>query len=85
MSTVVLTGNYHDGIIELLSFPSGLKAGRVRVVVLPDANEHALAPTSAKYLTFGMFRKEDGSMSTEEDFAEAEWHEELEFEATRDE
>ncbi len=71
--TAIFEGFYKQGNIELLETPSGLQAGPVRVIVI--AKDQPKPPSS--YLTFGKYQT--GRMSTLEDFQDAEWHGEKEF------
>jgi hypothetical protein len=71
--TAILEGHYKHGTIELWQAPPGLPEGRVRVIILAD--EHPKPPPSP--LTCGKYRS--GRMSTLEDFRDAEWHGEEEF------
>lgn len=67
MSTIV-EGIYKEGKIELLQTPPGVPEGRVRVIVMPEAEGPKPAP---RMMTFGMY---PGDHSTLEDFKDAEWH-----------
>jgi len=71
--TAMVKGVYNQGKIELLETPAGLPEGPVRVIVF--AEEPRKAPPT--YLTFGKYRT--GKMSSLEDFQNAEWHGEEEF------
>lgn len=71
--TVTVEGVYKDGKIELLEIPKGLPEGRVRVVVVPEIATNA-AP---RYLVRGKYKGDKDP--TLEDFREAEWHGEEEF------
>ena len=73
MSTIV-EGIYKEGVIQLLQTPAGLSEGRVRVIVMPEADGSQPPP---RMMTFGMLGT--GDMSTLEDFKEAEWHGENEW------
>ena len=66
-------GHLRQGKIELLETPSGLREGPVRVVLI----EADPSPSPARYLTFGKYK--GGCQSTLEDFKDAEWHGEGEF------
>jgi len=71
--TTIVEGFYKQGKIELLETPRGLPEGRVRVILISEEP----AKPSPSYLTFGKYQT--GRMSTFEDFKEAEWHGEEEF------
>jgi hypothetical protein len=71
--TTIVEGFYHEGKIDLLQAPPGLPEGRVRVIVI--AEQQPKPPPCP--LTFGKYRT--GRMSTLEDFQDAEWHGEEEF------
>jgi hypothetical protein len=73
--TAIVSGIYRGGKLELLETPTGLREGRVRVVLIEE--EERTSPP--QYLTYGMFKDCPGPMSTEESFKEAEWHGEEEF------
>jgi hypothetical protein len=66
--TAIVNGIYADGKIELLETPVGIRDGKVRVIVI---EEPAAAPPSSQ-LKYGKYRS--GPLSTEDDFALAEWH-----------
>jgi hypothetical protein len=70
--TAIVEGVYKQGKIELQAIPAGLQEGPVRVILM--AQEPSKPPP--KYLTFGMY---PGDTSTLEDFRDAEWHGEEEF------
>ena len=70
--TAIVEGVYKQGKIELLQPPAGLPEGRVRIIVI--AEERPKPPP--RLMTFGMY---PGDTSTLEDFKEAEWHGEKEF------
>src|SRR5437879_4210491 len=72
MMTIV-EGFYKQGNIELVEPPRGLQEGRVRVILI--AEEQPKPPPS--FLTFGKYGT--GTMSTLEDFKDAEWHGEQEL------
>ena len=72
--SVVVEGVYKQGKIELLQVPANLPEGRVRVIVI--AEDHRPKPPP-RLMTFGMCRGK--VMSTLEDFKEAEWHGEREW------
>ncbi len=69
--TTIVEGFYRDGNIELSEAPRELQEGRDRAI----AEEHPKPPPTC--LTFGKYRT--GRMSTLEDFKQAEWHGEEEF------
>ena len=71
--TAIVAGIYRQGKLELLEKPTGLREGRVRVV-LTEESEQKPEP---RYLVRGKYQ--GGRMSTLEDFKEAEWHGEEEF------
>jgi hypothetical protein len=73
--TIILEGVYQQGKIELLQPPPDLREGRVRVILIAD--EPAKPPPC--FLTYGKYPT--GKMSTLEDFRDAEWHGEEEFNA----
>jgi len=72
MTTIVM-GIYREGRIELLEKPKGLREGRVRVILTEE--EPKPAP---RYLEFGKYKGDKDT--TLEDFKDAEWHGEAEFE-----
>ena len=74
MSTMV-EGIYKDGKIELLETPNGVPEGRVRVIVMPEPDGPKPPP---RMMTFGRY---PGDRSTLEDFKDAEWHGEKEWDA----
>jgi hypothetical protein len=69
----MVTGIYKDGKIELLETPAGLPEGRVRVLLMPEEQPKP-AP---RYLVRGKYKGEKDT--TLEDFKDAEWHGEEEF------
>ncbi|HZP85153.1 MAG TPA: hypothetical protein VFB21_26255 [Chthonomonadaceae bacterium] len=71
--TAIVEGIYKEGKVELLETPVGLREGRVRVILTEEPEEKP-AP---RYLQRGKYK--GGRMSTLEDFKEAEWHGEEEF------
>lgn len=71
--TAIVEGIYKEGKIELLETPVGLREGRVRVI-LTEEPEQKPAP---RYLQRGKYQ--GARMSTLDDFKEAEWHGEEEF------
>ncbi len=72
--TAIVEGVFKEGKIELRDIPSGLREGPVRVIVLMD--ESAKSPPC--FLRYGKYQ--GGRESTLEDFQEAQWHGEEEFE-----
>ncbi|MGI8552710.1 MAG: hypothetical protein ACR2PL_18270 [Dehalococcoidia bacterium] len=72
MPTMV-PGVYKQGKVELLELPQGIREGRVRVMLIED---EAPKP-EPHYLEFGKYRGDKDT--TLEDFKEAEWHGEPEF------
>jgi len=71
--TAFVEGFYRQGKIELLQSPPGLPEGHVRVIVI--AGEGPKPPPC--YLTFGKYQA--GLMSSLDDFNDAQWHSEEEF------
>ena len=71
--TAIVEGFYKQGNIELLETPHGLHEGRVQVIVIAK-DQPKPAPSC---LTFGKYST--GRMSTLEDFQDAEWQGEEEF------
>lgn len=71
--TITVEGIYSKGRIQLLEEPSGIREGRVSVT-LSDAESWQSEP---RYLTPGKYNT--GRMSSLEDFKDAEWHGEHEF------
>jgi len=65
--TAVIEGLYKQGKIELLHPPPELPEGRVRVIVIAEQRPQS----TLRLMTFGMF---PGDTSTLEDFKEAQWH-----------
>ena len=59
-------GMYRDGKVELTDPPAGIRESRVLVTFLD-----ATRPKSTRMMRYGQFTGE--RMSTEEDFAIAEW------------
>jgi hypothetical protein len=75
--TTLVTGIYRDGKIELLETPMGVREGRARVLLTQDEEPRA-AP---QYLVRGKYK---GSKDpTLDDFRDAEWHGEPEFDDLR--
>ena len=71
----IVKGVLKNGKLELLEAPAGLHDGEVTVTLVQSEDN----PTTAQYLIYGKYK--GGRMSTEEDFKEAEWHGEPEFDA----
>ena len=71
--TVIVEGFYSQGKIDLLATPPGVPEGPVRVIVIPA--EQPKPPPC--YLTFGKYPT--GRLSTLEDFQDAQWDGEKEF------
>lgn len=65
--TAIAEGFFKGGTIKLLEAPAGLRAGRVRVILIGE--EPSNSPPC--YLTFGKYQT--GKMSTLQDFQDAEW------------
>ena len=70
--TAIVEGFYKQGHIELLQTPRDLPEGRVRVILI--GQEAPKVPPC--YLTYGKY---PGDTSTLEDFQDAQWHGEPEF------
>ena len=71
--TVVVEGLYQHGKIELLQAPEGIARRAIRLIMI--SQEPTKPPP--RMLTFGMFG--GGVETTLEDFKDAEWHGEEEF------
>lgn len=71
--TTMVTGVYKQGRIELLDPPAGLREGQVRVLLIQDQGPKP----EPQYLVFGKYA--GGKDITLEDFEDAEWHKEPEF------
>jgi hypothetical protein len=71
--TAIVEGVYKQGKIELLQTPQGLPEGRVRVILIAEADRPKPSP---RMMTFGMY---PGDTSTLEDFKDAAWHGEKEW------
>lgn len=71
--TVIVTGVYKHGKVELLETPMGLREGRVRVIL----TEEPESKPQPQYLVFGKYA--GGRDTTLEDFKDAEWRGEAEF------
>jgi hypothetical protein len=76
--TAIVEGFYKQGKIDLLEPLPALPEGHVRIIVI--AKERTTPPSCL--LTFGKYQA--GRMSTLEDFKDAEWHSEEEFDAPHD-
>lgn len=70
--TAIVEALYNQGKIELLQTPVGLPEGRIRLILITQDQPK---PPSC-YLTYGKY---PGGNSTLEDFKDAEWHGEAEF------
>lgn len=75
--TAIVAAVYKQGKIELLETPSGLRDGPVRVVLI----EEDVPKPPPHPLIFGKYQS--GGPSTLEDFREAEWRGEEEFDGPR--
>ena len=73
MAAATVAGVYKRGKIELLEVPKGVREGPVRVTV----TEEEPAKPEPRYLQYGKYK--GGRQSTLEDFKEAEFHGEPEF------
>jgi hypothetical protein len=73
--TAIVPGIYKQGKVELLGVPAGLPEGPVRVVLIGEGEGNR----PSQPLTYGKYGK--GRLSTLEDFKDAEWHGEQEFDA----
>jgi hypothetical protein len=71
--TALVIGIYKGGKIELLETPAGLREGRVRILVIEEPDRKV----EPRYLQPGKYGGRDNT--TLEDFKEAEWHLEEEF------
>lgn len=69
----LLEGMYKEGKIELLEPPVGLREGRVRLLLIEEPEQKP----EPRYLVFGKYKGD--RETTLEDFKEAEWHGEEEF------
>jgi hypothetical protein len=70
--TAIVEGFFKQGHIELLQAPRDLPEGRVRVILI--SQETPKPPPC--YLQYGKYA---GDNSTLEDFKDAQWHGEAEF------
>ncbi len=75
--TAIVDGVLKKDTIELLKTPDGMPEGRVRVIVIAEGQTK---PPSC-LLTFGKYQT--GRMSSLEDFADAQWRGEAEFDPNR--
>jgi hypothetical protein len=71
--TTIVEGIYKQGKIELLEAPAGVPEGRVRVILIPQVERPTALP---RMIRFGMY---PGDNSTLDDFKDAEWHGEKEW------
>ena len=71
--TAIVEGVYKQGHIELVQAPHNLPDGPIRIILI--AQPQPKRPSCP--LTFGKYRT--GRLSTLEDFKDAEWHGEAEF------
>ena len=69
----IVPGVYKQGKVELLETPTGLREGRVRVMLIEEPEPRP----EPQYLVFGKYS--GGKDLTLEDFRDAEWHGEPEF------
>jgi hypothetical protein len=74
--TTTVTGVWKHGRLSLVTLPVGLREGRVQVVLIEDDR----AIVRPQPITFGMFS--GGPDVGPEQFAEAEFHGEAEFDDT---
>jgi hypothetical protein len=74
----IISGIYRGGKIELLETPTGLREGRVQVMLIEEPE----ATSQPQYLVFGKYS--GGKDPTLEDFKEAEWRGEEEFDKLND-
>jgi hypothetical protein len=70
--SAMVSGIYKDGKIELLETPEGVPEGHVRVLVIEEKPK-----PEPRYLEFGKYKGDKDT--TLEDFKDAEWHGEAEF------
>jgi hypothetical protein len=75
--TTLVTGIYRDGKIELLETPIGVREGRVRVLLTEDED----SKPAPRYLVRGKYK--GNKDTTLDDFRDAEWHSEPEFDDLR--
>jgi hypothetical protein len=69
---------YKQDQIELLQTPRDMPDWRVRIIMIPQDQLN----TPARYLTLGKYQT--GRKSTLDDFREAEWHGDAEFDPQHD-
>ncbi len=69
----IVSGIYKQGKIELLETPAGVREGRVRVILMEEAD----AKPAPRYLVRGKYKGDKDTPP--EAFEEAEWHGEPEF------
>ena len=74
--TAIVAGVYKQGKLQLLETPLGLREGRVRVTLTEELDTQQ-EPLDVVY---GKYKGEQ--MSTLEDFREAEWHGEEDWDAS---
>jgi hypothetical protein len=67
--TAVVSGIFAKGKLELLESPTGIHDGKVRVIVIQESEPR----TATTQMQYGKYRS--GTMSTEDDFAVAQWSE----------
>ncbi len=65
---MIVSGIYKHGRIQLLETPTGIREGRVRLLVLEEPGQQ----TSSGQMRLGQFAGD--VLPTEEDFKIAEWH-----------
>jgi hypothetical protein len=70
--TAIVPGVYKQGKLELLQTPVGLREGPVRVVLIEEGGAEPRHP-----LPYGKYTT--GRLSTLDDFRNAEWRGEAEF------
>jgi hypothetical protein len=70
----MVPGVYKKGRVELLETPTGLREGRVRVMLIEEPEQKP----EPQQLVFGKYS--GGQDLTLEDLRDAEWHGEAEFE-----
>ena len=75
--SAIVEGLYKQGKIELLQLPSGVPDGRVRLLVMAEPPGPKPPP---RMMTFGMY---PGDHSTLDDFKDAQWHGDKEWDDAR--
>ena len=65
--TAIVSGIFSRGKLELLQTPVGIRDGKVRVIVMEESQD----ADEAGHIHFGKYGS--GTLSTEDDFASAEW------------